>query len=30
VGEIGLDFFVAGADVARQEHFFVEQLKNRP
>jgi TatD DNase family protein len=27
VGEIGLDFFVAGADVARQEHFFVEQLK---
>ncbi|MEF8703851.1 MAG: TatD family hydrolase [Candidatus Accumulibacter sp. UW26] len=27
VGEIGLDFFVAGVDVARQEHFFVEQLK---
>jgi TatD DNase family protein len=27
VGEIGLDFFVVGADVARQEHFFVEQLK---
>jgi len=27
VGEIGLDFFVPGADVARQTHFFVEQLK---
>jgi TatD DNase family protein len=27
VGEIGLDFFVAGADRVRQEHFFVEQLK---
>lgn len=27
VGEIGLDFFVAAPDVARQEHFFVEQLK---
>jgi TatD DNase family protein len=27
IGEIGLDFFVPGADVARQTHFFVEQLK---
>jgi Tat protein secretion system quality control protein TatD with DNase activity len=27
VGEIGLDFFVADLDPARQEHFFVEQLK---
>lgn len=27
VGEIGLDFFVAGVDVERQTHFFVEQLK---
>jgi TatD DNase family protein len=27
VGEIGLDFFVAGIDPARQEWFFVEQLK---
>lgn len=27
VGEIGLDFFVPDADVARQEFFFVEQLK---
>lgn len=27
VGEIGLDFFVPGADRARQEFFFVEQLK---
>ena len=27
VGEIGLDFFVPGCDVARQEFFFVEQLK---
>lgn len=27
VGEIGLDLFVAGADLARQERFFVEQLK---
>ncbi len=27
VGEIGLDFFVPGHDVARQEYFFVEQLK---
>lgn len=27
VGEIGLDGFVAGADSARQEWFFVEQLK---
>lgn len=27
VGEIGLDFFVPGFDAARQELFFVEQLK---
>jgi TatD DNase family protein len=27
VGEIGLDFHVAGAEVERQEYFFVEQLK---
>jgi TatD DNase family protein len=27
IGEIGLDFFVADPDVARQERFFVEQLK---
>jgi TatD DNase family protein len=27
VGEIGLDFFVEGSDRARQEFFFVEQLK---
>jgi TatD DNase family protein len=27
VGEIGLDFFVDGFDVARQEWYFVEQLK---
>ena len=27
VGEIGLDFFIADYDPARQEHFFVEQLK---
>ncbi len=27
VGEIGLDFFVPGLDVARQQHFYVEQLK---
>lgn len=27
VGEIGLDFYVPGFDAARQEHFFVEQLK---
>ena len=27
LGEIGLDFFVPGFDAARQEHFFVEQLK---
>ncbi|MDR3299738.1 MAG: TatD family hydrolase [Candidatus Accumulibacter sp.] len=27
VGEIGLDFYVAGFDAARQERFFVEQLK---
>lgn len=27
VGEIGLDFFEPGFDVARQEFYFVEQLK---
>ncbi|MDR1163765.1 MAG: TatD family hydrolase [Candidatus Accumulibacter sp.] len=27
VGEIGLDFYFDGADAARQEFFFVEQLK---
>jgi TatD DNase family protein len=27
LGEIGLDFFVPGFDAARQEYFFVEQLK---
>ena len=27
IGEIGLDFFVPQADAARQEFFFVEQLK---
>jgi len=27
VGEIGLDFYVDGIDPARQESFFVEQLK---
>jgi TatD DNase family protein len=27
IGEIGLDFFVADPDVARQEHFYVEQLR---
>jgi TatD DNase family protein len=27
VGEIGLDFFIPHHDQARQEHFFVEQLK---
>ena len=27
VGEIGLDFYVAGLDTERQTHFFVEQLK---
>ncbi|KXB29058.1 DNAase [Dechloromonas denitrificans] len=27
VGEIGLDFYVGGIDQARQELFFVEQLK---
>ena len=27
VGEIGLDFYVAGFDAARQEHFFIEQLR---
>ncbi|MDC8787274.1 TatD family hydrolase [Roseateles koreensis] len=27
VGEIGLDLFVPGQDVARQTHFYIEQLK---
>ncbi len=27
LGEIGLDYFVPGPDVARQEFYFVEQLK---
>ena len=27
VGEIGLDYFVPGLDVARQEHFYGEQLR---
>lgn len=27
VGEIGLDFFVPGIDVQRQQHFYLEQLK---
>lgn len=27
IGEIGLDFFVPGLDLERQEHFFVEQLR---
>ncbi|MBB5019670.1 TatD DNase family protein [Chitinivorax tropicus] len=27
IGEIGLDGFVPGLDMARQTHFFVEQLK---
>ena len=27
VGEIGLDYFLPGYDPARQEYFFVEQLK---
>lgn len=27
VGEIGLDHFVAGRDRARQQHWWVEQLK---
>ena len=27
VGEIGLDFFIPHYDQARQEHFFIEQLK---
>ncbi|MCM8612580.1 TatD family hydrolase [Accumulibacter sp.] len=27
LGEIGLDFHVAGVDVERQEYFFVEQLR---
>lgn len=27
VGEIGLDFYRPGFDAARQEHFFIEQLK---
>jgi TatD DNase family protein len=27
VGEIGLDHFVAGLDLERQQHFYIEQLK---
>lgn len=27
VGEIGLDFFVPGLDAARQQHFYLAQLK---
>jgi TatD DNase family protein len=27
VGEIGLDYFVAGLDAGRQEHFYREQLR---
>jgi TatD DNase family protein len=27
VGEIGIDFFIQHYDQARQEHFFIEQLK---
>jgi TatD DNase family protein len=27
VGEIGLDYFVPGLDAARQEHFYMEQLR---
>ncbi|KAF0202685.1 MAG: TatD DNase family [Gallionellaceae bacterium] len=27
IGEIGLDFFIQHYDRARQEHFFIEQLK---
>ena len=27
VGEIGLDYFVPGLDLARQERFYVAQLK---
>ncbi len=27
MGEIGLDYFVAGLDAARQEHFYREQLR---
>ncbi|SBT04020.1 Uncharacterized deoxyribonuclease YjjV [Candidatus Propionivibrio aalborgensis] len=27
VGEIGLDFYIPGFDAARQEHFFIEQLR---
>lgn len=27
IGEIGLDFFVPGIDAARQEYFYLEQLK---
>jgi TatD DNase family protein len=27
VGEVGLDFFIQHYDQARQEHFFIEQLK---
>jgi TatD DNase family protein len=27
IGEIGLDFYVPGLDAAKQEHFYIEQLK---
>lgn len=27
IGEIGLDYFVPGLDPARQQHFYLEQLK---
>jgi len=27
IGEIGLDFFIENFDVARQEYYFIEQLK---
>ena len=27
IGEIGLDFFIAGLDLERQKHFFVEQMR---
>lgn len=27
IGEIGLDFFIPGLDLVRQEHFFIEQMR---
>lgn len=27
IGEIGLDFFIENQDIAKQEYFFIEQLK---